>query len=114
MELVEGEPLHRCRERFRAPAAAVALMTQVLDALQHAHAAGLVHRDVKPANILVRADGSAVLTDFGLARADTSPMVTAEGGFLGTLDYAAPEQIQAQPVDARATSGRRAWCSPNC
>jgi tetratricopeptide (TPR) repeat protein len=102
MTLVEGEPLHRCRERFAAPAAAVGVLTQVLDALQHAHAAGLVHRDVKPANILVRADGSVVLTDFGLAREVSSPTLTAEGGFLGTLDYAAPEQIQAQKVDARA------------
>jgi len=102
MALVDGLPLYRCRERFAEPRAAVQLVAQVLDALQHAHGAGLVHRDVKPANVLVRGDGSAVLTDFGLARATSSPTVTVEGGFLGTLDYAAPEQIQAQAIDARA------------
>ncbi len=101
MELVEGEPLHRCRERFRDPRAAVELAARILDALQHAHATGLVHRDVKPANVLVRTDGQVVLTDFGLARDVSSPTVTVEGGFLGTLDYAAPEQIQGQKVDAR-------------
>ncbi len=101
MELVEGQPLYRCRERFREPRAAVELAARVLDALQHAHATGLVHRDVKPANVLVRTDGQVVLTDFGLARDVHSPTVTVEGGFLGTLDYAAPEQIQGQKVDAR-------------
>ncbi len=101
MEFVDGEPLHRCADRFRDPRAAVTIVAQLLDALQHAHAAGLVHRDVKPANILVRADGSAVLTDFGLAADSELPSMTAEGSFLGTLDYASPEQVQGQPIDAR-------------
>ncbi|MBM4063211.1 MAG: serine/threonine protein kinase, partial [Planctomycetes bacterium] len=101
MGLVDGEPLARCAARFRAPAAAVGLLVQVLDALQHAHGAGLVHRDVKPGNVLVRADGSAVLTDFGLAHDAELPSVTTDGSFLGTLDYASPEQVQGQPVDHR-------------
>lgn len=102
MELVDGMPLHRCTDRFRAPATAVALVAQLADALQHAHAAGIVHRDVKPANILVRGDGTAVLTDFGLASDSALPSVTREGGFLGTLDYASPEQVKGRRVDARA------------
>lgn len=102
MELVVGEPLHRCAARFATPTAAVALVVQVLEALAHAHGQGLVHRDVKPGNVLVRADGSAVLTDFGLAQVGELPSVTADGAFLGTLDYAAPEQVRGEAVDARA------------
>lgn len=101
MALVDGLPLHRCADRFRTAAAAVELVAQVVDALQHAHAAGLVHRDVKPANILVRADDRAVLTDFGLASDAELPSMTREGSFVGTLDYAAPEQVHGAPIDAR-------------
>ncbi len=101
MQLVDGASLHGCRERFAAPAAAVALSVQLLDALAHAHAQGLVHRDVKPANILVRADGTPLLTDFGVASDEALPSLTREGGFVGTLDYASPEQLRGEPVDAR-------------
>ncbi|MBL8722605.1 MAG: protein kinase [Planctomycetes bacterium] len=102
MELVVGAPLHRCAAQFAPPTAAVALVAQVLEALVHAHGQGLVHRDVKPGNVLVRNDGSAVLTDFGLAQLSELPSVTADGAFLGTLDYAAPEQVRGEAVDARA------------
>ncbi|MGE3175119.1 MAG: protein kinase [Planctomycetota bacterium] len=101
MGLIDGEPLWRCAARFRDPAAAVVLVCQVAEALQHAHAHGIVHRDVKPGNVLVRADGAAVLTDFGLAHDAELPGVTTEGSFLGTIDYASPEQLQGLPVDAR-------------
>ncbi|MBK9388282.1 MAG: protein kinase [Planctomycetes bacterium] len=102
MELVEGEPLQRLSARAGDLSFAVNLAVQVLEALSCAHRAGIVHRDVKPGNVLVRPDGTAVLTDFGLALDTALPSVTREGSFLGTLEYAAPEQIQGQPVDERS------------
>jgi hypothetical protein len=82
------------------------VMTQVSDALEAAHAAGLVHRDVKPANIMVSGEGKAehiYLTDFGLTkRLGTAGSLTRTGGWVGTPDYVAPEQIQAGKIDGRA------------
>ena len=101
MQLVDGQPLHDVAARFREPRAAVALCLQIAEALAHAHARGLVHRDVKPANVLVRADDHALLTDFGVAHDEALPSVTREGGFLGTLDHASPEQVRGEAVDAR-------------
>src|SRR4051794_33240844 len=104
MRFVEGTDLSRLlmlRGRLDAGFAA-RLTAQVADALAAAHAVGVVHRDVKPGNILLDADGSAVLTDFGLTksiRADRK--LTRDGVFLGTLDYAAPEQVRGAKVDAR-------------
>jgi len=102
MQFVDGMPLHDVVERFRDPAAALALCESLADALAHAHAAGLVHRDVKPGNVLVRSDGQPLLTDFGVARDDALPTLTREGGFLGTLLYASPEQVRGEAVDARS------------
>ena len=101
MQFIDGAPLQEVSGRFRTPAAAIGLARQLVDALAHAHEAGIVHRDVKPANVLVRADGVALLTDFGVARDDALPSLTREGGFLGTLDYASPEQVRGEVVDAR-------------
>src|SRR6266508_5329086 len=81
------------------------LLTQVGDALDTAHGLGLVHRDVKPANILIGAGEAehAYLCDFGLARhASTVMSLTSERGFMGTIAYVAPEQIESGAVDARA------------
>ena len=102
MQLIDGVPLHECRARFREPARAVAIATQLADALVHAHAHGVVHRDVKPANVLVRADEQALLMDFGVARDAALPSLTREGGFIGTPDYASPEQIRGETVDGRS------------
>lgn len=71
------------------------LIVQVADALEHAHRAGIVHRDVKPANILVRGDSSTVLTDFGLARDEGLPPLSLTGEFAGTPHYVSPEQAMA-------------------
>jgi serine/threonine protein kinase len=92
-----------------SPERAAAVIEQVGEGLDAVHAAGLVHRDVKPANVIVaedepdREDPKAFLTDFGLAKtvASTSGL-TATGEVIGTVDYMAPEQIQAERVDARA------------
>ena len=80
---------------------AVRLLEPVADALDHAHAAGLTHRDVKPQNILVGDDGHAYLADFGLTRTATESGLTKTGQFVGTVDYCSPEQIRGEtPSDA--------------
>ena len=109
MRLVEGTDLAELlAERGRlAPEEAVAVISQVADGLDAAHARGLVHRDVKPANVLLESRGTgyhAYLTDFGLVKAvgATSGVLTQTGQWLGTPDYVAPEQIMGADVDARA------------
>ncbi|HET6550929.1 MAG TPA: serine/threonine-protein kinase [Solirubrobacter sp.] len=108
MQYVDGTDLaHLLRGGRRlAPAHAAAIIAQVADGLDAAHARGIVHRDVKPANVLIEGDGDAqhcVLTDFGLMKNvhATSAPLTVAGSFLGTCDYAAPEQLQGGRIDAR-------------
>src|SRR4051812_2327718 len=79
----------------------VDVVAQVAEALDYAHAHRVIHRDVKPANILITADNRVKITDFGIARLDTSNL-TQEGQLLGTPNYMAPEQIQGKEVDYRA------------
>jgi hypothetical protein len=81
---------------------ALRIIGQVGSALDAAHERGLVHRDVKPANILVGADDRAYLSDFGVAKELASNGTTKTGTFVGTIEYSAPEQIEGKPVDARA------------
>jgi serine/threonine protein kinase len=75
-----------------------ALARELLDALSHIHAAGIVHRDVKPANVLVGPDGRARLTDFGIALAEGSTGLTETGQVIGTLKYLAPEVASGRPA----------------
>jgi len=103
MEYVDGTGLGsalRQAGRF-APADAVGLITQVLDALGAAHGLGIVHRDVKPANILVLPNGQVKVTDFGISRIDTSG-ITTDGAVIGTPAYMSPEQCRGETVDARS------------
>jgi len=108
MRFVAGADLAQrlTREGRLEPAAAVELIAQVGNGLDAIHAAGLVHRDVKPANVLLSGgEGSehAYITDFGVARnVSTESGLTQTGRFVGTLDYVAPEQISGGAVDARA------------
>jgi serine/threonine protein kinase len=102
MEHVEGVPLHEYVQRERlALEPRLELLALVCDAVQHAHAHGVIHRDLKPANILVRADGRPVVLDFGVARlagGDERPteLATRTGQLLGTPQYMSPEQVQAE------------------
>ncbi|HEX5758502.1 MAG TPA: serine/threonine-protein kinase [Thermoanaerobaculia bacterium] len=80
---------------------AAEIVRQVGEALDYAHSRGVVHRDVKPANIIITADNRVKITDFGIARLDTSNL-TQEGQLLGTPNYMAPEQILGKEVDHRA------------
>ncbi|HEY0499666.1 MAG TPA: serine/threonine-protein kinase [Kutzneria sp.] len=96
MELVEGPTLTQwvAANGPMPPAAAAALGRQVLAALENAHSAGIVHRDVKPSNIMVLPSGRAKLADFGIARIDDDPRLTNTGAVIGSPGYLAPERIQ--------------------
>lgn len=103
MEYIDGVGLGQALKRVGrfAPTEAVAIAVQVLDALAAAHALGIVHRDVKPANILVPPNGQVKVTDFGISRIDTSD-ITQDGTAVGTPSYMSPEQCRGESVDARA------------
>ena len=103
MEYIKGRELKdyfQANERF-APADIVRIMTQMLSALGYSHRAGVVHRDVKPANIFLLDDGTVKVTDFGIAHIDSSTM-TQLGSVLGTPSYMSPEQILGLPIDGRS------------
>jgi beta-lactam-binding protein with PASTA domain/serine/threonine protein kinase len=105
MEYVAGRTLRQIidDEGSLTPRAALDLMDPVLDALGHAHRAGLIHRDVKPENVLVRDDGVVKVADFGLVRAVTSQTVTSSSSvLLGTVAYVSPEQVGRGIADARS------------
>ena len=118
MELVEGNTLQQRLERGRLPLdQALEYAIQIADALDKAHRQGVVHRDLKPGNIMITKSAGVKLLDFGLAKlkdnaGDVSPLsqmttedpsapLTAEGTIIGTLQYMAPEQLEAREADAR-------------
>ncbi len=102
MGYVDGETLgDRIRDRGTLPPAEVVrVLREVAWALTYAHARGIVHRDIKPENILLeRGSGRAIVTDFGIARADFNPALTQDGYVLGTVHYMSPEQASGEPLD---------------
>jgi serine/threonine-protein kinase len=104
MAYVEGKTLKdliREKRRFSVPEA-FAIGQQVASALDFAHKRGLVHRDVKPQNILVAPDGVAKVTDFGIARSITTTQLTRTGMVIGTVHYFSPEQAQGKPLGAQS------------
>jgi eukaryotic-like serine/threonine-protein kinase len=120
MEFVDGEPLSRMLRRGPLRPEEVASMVSDLgDALDHAHSQGVVHRDVKPGNVLIRQDGVTKLADLGIATASDGTRITRSGTVLGTAAYMAPEQLDGRqagpPADVyalaaiafEALSGRR-------
>ena len=103
MELVHGRTLRAWLDEH-GPLTSLRtaeLGARVADALQTAHAAGLVHRDVKPANLLLCDDGRVLITDFGIAKLRDDTDLTQTGTLLGTAKYLAPEQVEGGPVDGR-------------
>src|SRR6185312_2919582 len=105
MALIDGTDLRRLLGSEAVdPPRVLAVLDQIAAALDAAHAAGLVHRDVKPSNILLGPDDHAYLADFGIARSMSSEStdLTRSGALLGTLDYLAPERLSSAPIDGRA------------
>jgi serine/threonine protein kinase len=103
MEYVAGEPLNRilAREKKLPLETALQLAEKVADALDYAHAQGVIHRDVKPGNILVTKDGHAKIADFGIAKLNLAHF-TLPGRVLGTPAYMAPEQLSGEGADGRS------------
>ena len=100
MEMVPGEALSSILEREKIlPASRVlSIVAQTASALHAAHQAGLVHRDIKPGNLLITPDGSVKITDFGIARLADQVPLTATGQVMGTVQYLAPEQAGGKPA----------------
>ena len=109
-ELVEGETLARVIERGPLPLRKlIDVGTQVAEGLAAAHAAGVVHRDLKPGNVMLTSGGRVKILDFGLARQDRDPGlegatldISVPGAILGTPGYMSPEQVRSEPADARS------------
>jgi serine/threonine-protein kinase len=105
MEFIEGESLASLmKQRIFPPESLAELGATVAEALDSAHRKGIVHRDVKPSNILVKADGRFKITDFGIAHIEdpAAPEQTQAGEILGTPAYMSPEQVLGRPVDGRS------------
>ena len=102
MEYLVGGDLQTRIGDGLSPLTALRVLREVAEALTYAHSVGVIHRDVKPANVLFREDGSAVLTDFGIARLVSDPSITTTGTVVGSPCYSSPEQVDGQSVDRRS------------
>jgi serine/threonine-protein kinase len=102
MELVPGDPLSTVLSRSGAlpVTAALSYLAQTADALRAAHDTGVVHRDIKPGNLMILPDGTVKVTDFGIARLVDSTSMTAVGQVVGTAQYMSPEQASGRPATA--------------
>src|SRR5207244_1464388 len=89
------------------PEHAAFLVAQVLNAIGHAHAAGVIHRDLKPSNVMVAANGTIKIMDFGIARVRGTDHMTTDGLMVGTPAYMSPEQVLPREVAGRSLSDRR-------
>jgi serine/threonine-protein kinase len=103
MEFVRGETLDKLVERLgpMPPERAAYIADQILSALEHAHRAGVVHRDMKPANVMVTEAGLVKIMDFGIARVRGAEQMTMDGRLMGTPAYMPPEQVLGQETDGR-------------
>ena len=103
-ELIDGETLETflLRRRLELPETALLLVAPICEALAHAHAVGIVHRDIKPGNVMIRADGTVKLMDFGIAQVLDAQGLTMTGTLLGSPAHMSPEHIEGRPLDARA------------
>src|SRR5271168_658660 len=104
MEYIEGENLQsllRTKKKLE-PTEAANILAQVCRALEAAHSEGVIHRDLKPQNIMVDKSGRAYVMDFGIARSMLGAGLTQTGALIGTPDYMSPEQAKGQPLDARS------------
>ena len=104
MEYVRGEDLRQLIRKFGrlSPGQAVSIARQICDGLEEAHKLGVVHRDLKPQNIMIDEEGHARIMDFGIARSPAGERLTGAGAFIGTPEYMSPEQVEGKDVDARS------------
>ncbi len=102
MEYLEGRSLKEIIVKYAplAPELVVSVAVQIVEALRFAHRRDVIHRDIKPQNIIIDNDGRVKVTDFGIARAGSASTMTEAGSILGTAHYFSPEQAQGQPVEA--------------
>ena len=103
MEYIEGKNLkmllsEKTKFQFEQISEMIA---EIAEALDYAHRKGIIHRDVKPANVIITTDGKVKITDFGIAKIASSNLTTT-GQFLGTPNYMSPEQVSGAPVDGRS------------
>ncbi len=104
MEFVRGETLDGLIRRTGAMPCdrAIGLLCQALEGIEHAHKMGIIHRDVKPANMMMTEGGTLKVMDFGIARVLGTARMTKQGNIVGTIEYMSPEQVRGQETDARS------------